>query len=38
MKSTLNKLTYQDYVCYPDDGKRHEIIDGEHYMNAAPST
>ena len=22
----ITKLTYQDYVCYPDDGKRHEII------------
>ena len=32
----ITKLTYQDYVCYPDDGKRHEIIDGDHYMNPAP--
>ncbi|GAB5403294.1 MAG: Uma2 family endonuclease [Aureliella sp.] len=38
MKSTLKKLTYEDYVCYPDDGKRHEIIDGEHFINPAPST
>lgn len=30
------KLTYQDYLQYPDDGKHHEIIDGEHYMTAAP--
>jgi len=35
--STLSKLTYKDYVCYPDDGKRHEIIDGVHYMNPAPN-
>lgn len=32
------KLGYQEYCCYPDDGNRHEIIDGEHYMNPAPST
>jgi Uma2 family endonuclease len=30
------KLTYEDYVLIPDDGKRHEIIDGEHYVSAAP--
>ena len=32
------KLGYAEYVLYPDDGKRHEIIDGDHYMNPAPST
>jgi Uma2 family endonuclease len=32
------KLTYDDYLCLPDDGKRHEIIDGEHVMTPAPST
>ncbi len=32
------KLTYEDYCCYPNDGRRHEIIDGEHYVNPAPST
>ncbi len=30
------KLTYEDYVLIPDDGQRHEIIDGEHYVTAAP--
>lgn len=29
------KLTYQEYVLFPADGNRHEIIDGRHYMNAA---
>lgn len=29
------KLTYDDYVLFPDDGKRHELIDGEHYVTAA---
>jgi Uma2 family endonuclease len=32
------KLGYSEYVCYPDDGNRHEIIDGDHYMNPAPNT
>ena len=26
------KLTYDDFVQFPDDGKRHELIDGEHYV------
>jgi len=32
------KLTVEDYMLFPDDGKRHEIIDGEHYMTPAPTT
>lgn len=32
------KLTYQDYLLFPDDGNRHEIIDGDHYMSPSPST
>ena len=31
-------LTYDDYVEFPDDGKRHEIIEGDHYMTPAPRT
>lgn len=30
------KLTYDDYVKLPDDGKRYEIIDGELFVNPAP--
>ncbi len=30
------KLTYEDLCRYPDDGKRHEIIDGDHIMTPAP--
>jgi Uma2 family endonuclease len=30
------KLTYEDYLHFPEDGKRHEILDGEHYVTAAP--
>jgi Uma2 family endonuclease len=32
------KLTIEDYEQFPDDGLRHEIIDGEHYVTAAPNT
>lgn len=32
------KFTYQDYVLFPDDGRRHEVIDGDHYVSPAPST
>lgn len=32
------KLTYDDYAQIPEDGCQHEIIDGEHYVNLAPST
>ena len=31
------KLTYNDYLLFPDDGRRHELIDGEHYVTPAPS-
>lgn len=32
------KLTYEDYTFLPDDGRRHEIIDGEHFVNPSPNT
>jgi Uma2 family endonuclease len=32
------KLTYDDFVLFPDDGMRHELIDGEHYVTASPNT
>jgi hypothetical protein len=28
------KLTYEDLLQLPDDGLRHELIDGEHYVTA----
>ena len=31
------KLTYEDFLLFPDDGKRHELIDGEHYVTPAPN-
>jgi Uma2 family endonuclease len=30
------KLTYDDYLLIPDDGRRHELIDGEHFVSPAP--
>ncbi len=30
------KLTYDDFLLFPDDGKRHELIDGEHYVTPSP--
>ncbi len=32
------KLTYDDFLHFPDDGKRHELIDGEHYVTPSPNT
>lgn len=31
------RLTYDDLVAMPDDGLRHEIIDGVHYVTASPN-
>ena len=31
------KLTYDDFLLFPDDGKRHELIDGEHYVTPSPT-
>jgi Uma2 family endonuclease len=31
------KLTYDDFLLFPDDGMRHELIDGEHYVTPSPS-
>lgn len=30
------KLGYPEYACIPDDGCRHEVMDGEHVVNPAP--
>lgn len=31
------KLTYDDFVLFPDDGMRHELIDGEHFVTPSPN-
>lgn len=32
------RFTYEDYLQFPDDGKRFEIIDGELFMSPSPLT
>ena len=34
----LEVYTYEDYLNFPDDGKRYEIIDGELFVSPAPKT
>ena len=31
------RLTYADFLSFPDDGKRHELIDGVHYVTPSPN-
>jgi Uma2 family endonuclease len=31
------KLTYDDYVLFPDDGRRRQLIDGEVYVSPSPN-
>jgi Uma2 family endonuclease len=38
MNFPATKLTYQDYLLLPEDGKRYEIMDGDLYMTPAPAT
>jgi Uma2 family endonuclease len=30
------QLTYEDYLLFPDDGRRHELIGGEHFVSPSP--
>lgn len=32
------RLTYDDFLRFPEDGKRHEIIDGVHFVSPSPTT
>ncbi len=32
------QYTYEDYLLFPEDGKRHELIAGDHFMSPAPIT
>ncbi len=36
--SDHRKLRYEDYARIPDDGLRHEVIDGEHFMTPSPTS
>ncbi len=31
------RLTYDNFLLFPEDGKRHELIDGVHYVTASPA-
>ena len=31
-------LTYEEYRLFPDDGRRHELIGGEHYVTPSPTS
>ena len=33
---SATKLTHDDFLLFPDDGKRHELIDGEHFVSPSP--
>jgi Uma2 family endonuclease len=37
MATASTRLTYADLVAMPEDGKRHELIDGEHYVTPSPT-
>ena len=38
-KAPDRRLTYEDFLNFPsDDGLRHEIIDGKHYVTLSPNT
>jgi Uma2 family endonuclease len=32
------RFNYEDFLLFPNDGKRHEIIDGDHFMTPSPAT
>ena len=36
--SSSTKLTYEDYLTFPNDGRRHELVEGEHFVTPAPNT
>lgn len=37
-KRSSIRLTYEDYCEIPDDGQRHQLVDGEHYVTPSPRT
>lgn len=32
------RFTYEDFLLFPNDGKRHELIEGDHFMTPSPTT
>ena len=37
MPGRQNKLTAAEFLLWPDDGRRHELIDGVHYVTPSPN-
>lgn len=37
MSGPQKKLTAAEFLLWPDDGKRHELIDGVHYVTPSPN-
>ncbi|HVS03252.1 MAG TPA: Uma2 family endonuclease [Thermoanaerobaculia bacterium] len=37
MPESRLKLTIEDYELFPDDGRRHELVDGEHVVTPSPN-
>ena len=37
MEAAAGGLTYEDFLLFPDDGRRHELIGGEHFVTPSPS-
>ena len=37
MPTTDLRLTIEDYELFPEDGRRHELVDGEHVVTPAPT-
>jgi len=35
--ASARKLTYEDFVRFPDDGRRHELVNGVHYVTPSPA-
>ena len=35
-RESPRKLTYADFLRFPDDGRRHELIDGVHFVSPSP--
>ena len=38
MNTSALRLTYHDLRRLPDDGRRHEIVNGEHWVSPSPNT
>ena len=35
--ATVSKLTYEEYLLFPEDGRLHELVDGDHCVTPAPT-